>query len=203
MTETILALVPEYGLTLIFAVVSLACLAVPVPASILVLTAGSFAASDDLSLIAVFMTAFMAFVMGDQLAYALARTAGPRLMAFMGRSSRMANAMGRGEELLQQRGTVAVLLSHTILSPICPYVSYLCGAGGLAWGRFSFTAIPGAAIWTFAYVGLGYVFATQLEQLANILGQFFGVVLAAAVAIGTLLHLHGRWRAAADMEKRS
>ncbi|RJE78985.1 DedA family protein [Paracoccus sp. JM45] len=194
MTETILALVPDYGLTLIFLVVSLACLAVPLPASMLVLTAGSFAASGDLSLGWVFVTAFAAFILGDQIAFFIARLAGPKVLAMLGRSPRMAPAIARSENLLQDRGTLAVLLSHTILSPTCPYISYLSGAGGLSHGRFSLAAIPGAAIWTLGYVGLGYVFATQLEQLAQITSQFFGVVLAATVAIGMFMLLRIRWK---------
>jgi membrane protein DedA with SNARE-associated domain len=198
LTDTILALVPDYGLTLIFLVVSLACLAVPLPASMLVLTAGSFAASGDLPLGGVLVTAFAAFIIGDQIAYAIARVAGPRVLALLGRSPRMAPVIARSEGLLQERGTLAVLLSHTILSPTCPYVSYLSGAGGLSRFRFSVAAIPGAAIWTIGYVGLGYAFATQLEQLAQITSQFFGVVLAATVAIGMFVVLRNRWRQASE-----
>ena len=38
MIETILALVPDYGIFLVFGGVALACLAVPLPASMLVFT---------------------------------------------------------------------------------------------------------------------------------------------------------------------
>ena len=48
MTDSVLALVPDYGIFLVFGVVLLACLAVPLPASVLVLTSGSFAAAGDL-----------------------------------------------------------------------------------------------------------------------------------------------------------
>ncbi|NBT33764.1 MAG: DedA family protein, partial [Rhodobacteraceae bacterium] len=50
MTDTLLALVPTYGVWLIFGSVLLSCFALPIPSSILVMTAGGFAASGDLVL---------------------------------------------------------------------------------------------------------------------------------------------------------
>ncbi len=193
MIDTILALVPDYGLILIFAVVFLACLAAPLPASMLVLTAGSFAAAGDLSLLGVLLTTFLAFLFGDQLAYGIARVAGKRLVAALGRSERIGPVVQRSKELLRNRGTSAVFLSHTIFSPTCPYVTYLSGAGGLPWRSFALAAIPGALVWTSAYVALGYVFATQLEMIAQLITNFLGVVLAGAIAVGALLLLRNRW----------
>ena len=53
---------------------------------------------------------------------------------------------------------------------------------------------PGALIWTATYVGLGYTFATQLEQVATILSNFFGVVLAGCVALAAIILLVRRWQ---------
>lgn len=197
MTETVLALVPDYGVFLVFGVVLLACLAVPLPASVLVLTSGSFAAAGDISLLTVFFAATVAYVLGDQLAYGLARKLGPSVLGFFERSERTAPVVEKSKALLQRRGALAVLISHTILSPTCPYVSYLSGAGGLNWRRFTVAAIPGALIWTAMYVGLGYTFASQLEQVASILSNFFGVVLAGAVAVTSVVLLMRRWQAQA------
>lgn len=195
MIEAILALVPDYGLILIFGVVLMACMAVPLPASVLVLTSGSFVASGDLSLGPVLLTGFTAYLIGDQLAFAIASKVGPRLLAVFERSERTAPVLHKSRALLQRRGTLAVFLSHTIFSPTCPYISYLSGAGGLSWRNFTCAALPGAIVWTGAYVGLGYTFATQLEQVAELLSNFFGVVLAGAVALACLLLLKRRWAA--------
>ncbi|QUS36293.1 DedA family protein [Falsirhodobacter algicola] len=196
MTETVLALIPDYGLIVVFAVVMLACMAVPVPASVLTLTAGSFAAVGDLSLPMVLLTAFLAFAIGDQIAFLLASRFGRKLLARFADSPRMGPIIARSEDMLNRRGALAVFLSHTIFSPTCPYVTYLSGSGGLAWSRFTAVALPGAAVWTAGYVGLGYAFASQLEQVATLLSNFFGVVLASAVAIGALAVLRKRWATA-------
>ena len=63
----------------------------------------------------------------------------------------------------------------------------------LSWRAFSLAAVPGAMIWSVGYTSLGYLFATQLEQVAEILGDFFGLILAVAMAFGALVLLKSRW----------
>lgn len=194
MTDYILGLVPTYGLYLIFVVVTLACMAIPLPASMLVLAAGSFAAAGDLVLWQVLAVSFVAYVVGDQLAYRIAAIAGPKLLGRLRGNRKMDRVINKSEALLQRKGKAAVLLSHTILSPTCPYVSYLCGAGGMSWRSFSTVAAFGAALWAAAYVGLGYAFADQLSQVSTILSDFFGLVIAACVLFGSGLWLARRWK---------
>ena len=196
MTETILALVPDYGLALVFCVVFLACLAVPLPASVLVLTAGSFAAVGDLELWQTFIVTAIAFVLGAQAAFWLAYAIGPQLLGRLRGSANAEPVIRRSEVLLARHGSLAVLLSHTVLSPICPYVCYLSGAGGLPWARFTVAAVPGALIWAAAYVGLGHMFASQLEEVAALLSQVLGAILAACAALACLTLLLRRWRRA-------
>ena len=194
MSELVLGLIPDYGLYVVFGVVVLACLAAPLPASMLVLAAGGFAATGDLVLTHVFATTFAAFVIGDQVAFQLARGAGARLLTRLEQRPKLAALLARSEDLLARRGQTAVLLSHTLLSPTCPYVSYLCGAGGMAWRPFSMAALPGAAIWTGGYVGLGYLFAGQISQVSNILSNALGLILAATVLGVSGLWLLRQWR---------
>lgn len=194
MSDVIIGLVPVYGPYLVFGVIFLASLAAPLPASLLTLTAGSFAASGDLSFGVILTTAFLAFVLGDQVAFAIARAVGPKYLPWLAASDRFGPIIARSQDLLQRRGGFAVLLSHTIMSPTCPYVSYLCGAGGLTWRVFTLTAVPGAAIWTAAYLYLGFLFAGQLEVVIETISHFFGFVLAGCVTIACLVILSSRWR---------
>ena len=57
MTETLLALVPTYGLYIVALATALSCLALPIPSSLIMLTAGAFVASEDLNGTATFATA--------------------------------------------------------------------------------------------------------------------------------------------------
>ncbi|QIE43394.1 DedA family protein (plasmid) [Rhodobacteraceae bacterium SC52] len=194
MTDYVLGLIPEYGLYVVFIVVVLACLAAPLPASLLVLAAGSFSAAGDLVLWQVLAVTCLAFIIGDQLAFRIARTAGPSVLRLLRRDKKMAALVARSEALLQKRGGAAVLLSHTIVSPTCAYVSYLCGAGGMPYGMFSAYAGIGALLWSLAYVGLGYVFAGQLSQVSDVLSNFSGLVVAGVFVVGSIAWLIRRWK---------
>ncbi|MEL6572947.1 MAG: DedA family protein [Pseudomonadota bacterium] len=194
MTDYVLGLIPDYGLYVIFMVVALACLAAPLPASVLVLAAGSFAAAGDLVLWQVFAVALLAFILGDQLAFSIAKTAGPRLLGAARRYPKMDELLTKGDDMLQRRGTVAVLISHTIASPTCPYVTYLCGVSGMSRAAFSGYAMIGAVIWAGAYVGLGFAFSNQLTQVSTILSNFFGLVISVIALFASAMWLYRRWR---------
>ncbi len=188
MTDTLLALVPAYGIWLIFGSVLLSCLALPIPSSVLVMTAGGFAAAGDLVLWQVIGAAFGGFVLGDQGTYHVARRGGPALLARFRDRPRAGALLQRAETLLEKRGAVAVYLSRTIVSPLGPYLGYLAGALGFGWVAYSGAAVLGAATWSTAYAGLGYMFATQISQLATLISNFGGIVIAATIAA-----LTGRW----------
>ena len=69
MTETILALIPSYGLWVIFLTLLLCSMAIPVPGSMLMIAAGSFASTGDIDLYLAMGVAYAGYVVGDQTAY--------------------------------------------------------------------------------------------------------------------------------------
>jgi membrane protein DedA with SNARE-associated domain len=193
MTDYLLGLVPDYGLILIFFSVAIACLAVPLPASMLVVASGGFAAAGDFEMWQALTVALVAYVFGDQAAYLIARTLGPPLVNRLKSIKELKPMIASGEALIERRGQSAVFISHTILSPVAPYVTYISGAGNMPWGKFTIAAVPGAAVWATVYVLLGYAFASQLPQLNQMLGSFVGIVVAAAVILLSALWLRKRW----------
>jgi len=90
---------------------------------------------------------------------------------------------------------LAVFLSRTAFSPLGPYVGYLSGALRFHWAAFSLAAVLGAGCWSLAYSYLGYAFATQIGQLARLIGNTVGIMLAGAVALGIGWYLIRSFRA--------
>lgn len=72
----LLGLVPTYGPWLIGASTFLSCLALPVPVSILMLTAGGFVASGDLGALQIVVAALAGEVLGDQAGFRIGRIGG-------------------------------------------------------------------------------------------------------------------------------
>ncbi len=194
MTEVFLPLIASYGLGILFVVVLLACLALPLPASMMAMASGSFAASGDLDLMSSLLVAYIAFIVGDQIAYQLARWGGPALLARLARGPARARMIARAEAFLIKRGVAAVFLSRTIVSPIGPYVSYLCGIAGLNRLSFFAASATGAAVWVAVYIHLGYYFAPYLAELAALLNDGLMVIVSATIAIGAGVWLTRSWK---------
>lgn len=194
MIDSLLALVPLYGLILIGSVVAVSCLAVPLPSSMLVMASGGFAAAGDLVLWQVIAVAFAGYALGDQLAFQLARWGGTPLIDRLKTRPGRAKLVERAEALVARWGAAAVLASRTVVSPLGPWTSYVGGAAGLRWRAYTAAAIPGAAIWATAYALLGFHFAEQISEIATVIVDGAGVILAAAMAFGSGWWLWRSWR---------
>ncbi len=183
MTETLMSLVPTYGLWLIAAVTFLSCLAIPVPSSLLMVAGGAFAASGDLSLAATGTAAYAGAVAGDQTGFAIGRK-GQRWLEKMERGSDQRRAlMEKARAFAARRGAIGVFLSRWLLSPLGPYINFIGGATGLSWSSFTLWAAAGEVVWVTTYTGLGYFFSTQIEMVADIAGNISGFLAAGAVAL--------------------
>ncbi|WP_319411383.1 DedA family protein [uncultured Cohaesibacter sp.] len=194
MTDTILALIPTYGLWVIFLTLLFCSMAIPLPGSMLMIAAGSFASSGDIDLYLAMGVAYAGYIAGDQTAYRVAHMAGPPLLNRFRRSVKAAAMIERAERLLERRGLLAVFLSHTIISPIGPWVSYICGAAQMKWLHFSLASVAGAACWVAAYGLVGYYFADRLADLAQLANDGVGFLLAFAVAAATGWWLLSSWK---------
>lgn len=192
MTETLLALVPEYGALLLGLATYLSCLAVPLPSSLLMLAAGAFIASGDLAPAPVALAALGGAVAGDQTGYALGRWIGAPLRARLTRRPAAAHLVAQAESRLHAAATPAVFLTRWLFSALGPYVNLLAGAARLPHARFTLAAAGGEAVWVTAYTGAGYTFADQIEALAQAASALGGALAAGLVAL-----LLGRvlWRA--------
>lgn len=203
MTDWLLALVPQYGLWLLAATTFLSCLALPFPASIVMLTAGGFAAAGDLVLWQVLVAAAAGGIAGDQLGYWAGRGFGAsflsRLRADPGRDRLLAKA----EAMMDRRGVMAVFLSRWLVSPLGPYVNVIAGSTAYAWPRFTVAGVAGESVWAGLYVGAGYGFAGNVEAASQALGSALGMIggAGAVLALGYWLFSPAEGQAALRGDK--
>jgi membrane-associated protein len=188
MIATGLALITNYGVIVLFATTFLSCLALPVPASLMMLAGGGFAASGDLVLTQTLAAAFCGAVLGDNAGYWLCKKSGAKLTDWLHRSPSRAALIAKAEASLAKWGGSAVFLSRWLFSPLGPYVNLVAGLTALHWPRFVIAGALGEAIWVGVYVGLGYSFADQMTAIGNILGNASGFL-----AGGLLTAFLGRW----------
>lgn len=193
MTDIVLGLIPQYGLYIVFAVVLIACIGIPLPSSVLVLTSGGLAAAGDLEIWQVVLSTLAAFTLGDQLAFNAARYFGPNLLTRLRSSHRLAPLVHKSETMLNKHGTLAVLLSRTVFSPTGPFVGYVSGAHKMGWLSFSVAALTGAMIWTLSYAMIGYLFAGNLPQISNLVASMLVVGVAFICTMAFSIWLLRAW----------
>jgi membrane protein DedA with SNARE-associated domain len=193
MTEIILALVPVYGLALIAVATFLSCLALPIPASLVMLSAGGFGAAGDLVIWQAMAAALAGAVLGDQIGYQMGRI-GARGFAGRPLQPKRAALMAKASAYLHAKGPWAVFFSRWLVSPLGPYVNFAGGAARLDWARFTRAGVAGETVWVTLYVGLGAVFADDILALADLLGSASGLLAALAVAVALALWLRAALR---------
>ncbi len=194
MSETLMALVPVYGIWLIAAVTFLSCLAVPVPSSLLMVAGGAFAAAGDLSLPATGAAAYAGAVAGDQLGFAIGRRAESLIERLKRGPEKRRALILRAQAFADRWGHAGVFLSRWLLSPLGPYVNFIGGATGLNWGAFTLWGAMGELVWVLLYTGLGFVFSDQIQMVADLASNISGLLAAGALAwvLGRLALRSGR-----------
>ena len=85
LTEELLDALLLYGLLALFGVAMIAAVGAPLPASLMLVAAGSFVEQGEMELWQVGIVAIMASVLGDQIGYGMARWGGRRLVARISR----------------------------------------------------------------------------------------------------------------------
>ena len=191
MTDWLLALVPSYGPPLIALAIFASCLALPVPASLLLLAGGGFVAVGDIALLPLVAWAWLGLALGDHSVYWLGRAGGAPLAERLGRK---AASVRKARALLAARGGPFLFLSRWLFSPLGPYVNFGAGAARLPWWTFLIWGTAGEVVWLTIYTGLGYAFAGQLEEASDLALNALMAIGAAAVAIGLGIWLFGTRR---------
>ncbi len=192
--EWLLVLVPTHGLWVLGVATFLSCLAIPIPASLVMLTGGAFAAAGDLVLWQAAMAAIGGAILGDQAGFWGARLAGQPLMHRLGASPGRARVLSRVRRLLHDRGDWAVFLTRWLFSALGPWMNFVAGAAGFATGRFLVFTVLGETLWVALFLGTGYGFASNLDAATDMLGSLLGVLagLGAMIGLGYWLWSHLR-----------
>jgi membrane protein DedA with SNARE-associated domain len=194
--DALFVTVATYGSIAVFVITFLSCLAVPVPASVIMLIGGAFAASGDLQLVKVALSAYAGAVIGDQVGFLLGRAGVGALERWAAARRSRAFLLGRARASIHRWGGLGVFFSRWFVSPLGPWVNFASGAGRMHWARFTAWGAAGEAMWVGLYVGLGYIFAESLPAVVEFTADFNGVILGGvvALALGGLLRMMHRRR---------
>lgn len=184
MTEEILALFALYGLPGICVILAAGQFGVPLPTSILLMTAGALIADGDLSAAQVFAWALAGAVLGDQSGYAVARLGGRSLLGrvFRGGASDTGD-FARAERFSAKWGGFGVFFSRWLVSPLGPWINLTSGLTRYHWGKFLLWDLAGETVWIIGYLSIGYAFSRSIASIAELLANLGWLIGAAALTV--------------------
>lgn len=184
-SEQLLTDLALYGMPVLFGVTVISCAGVPLPTSLLLIAAGSFADHGEMNGTAVIAVASLGAVLGDQIGYAVGRW-GDRALA-----DRISHWVGGEDRLTQAEaharkwGGWGIFLTRWLITPLGPFINLASGFASYPWHRFLLWDVVGEVLWVALYVGLGEIFSHRVQALSSVLGDLTWAVLAfiAAVAL--------------------
>ncbi len=189
MSDYLLATLGLYGVPVLFVALLIGSAGVPLPASLLLVAAGSFVEQGELDLWPVLALSAAGAILGDNVGYALGRLGGRRLTRRLGRLVGGEKKIEDAEAWLKRREGVGVFLSRWLLTPLGPVVNLTAGATEYSWPRFLLYDVLGEVLWVALYVLLGKFFSDRVQALSDLLGDLTWAVLGlvAAIVLGVLL----------------
>lgn len=182
-SDQLLSALVAYGIPLLFAVVLIASAGVPFPVSLMLVAAGSFAKQGTLPLVATIIAGSSAAILGDQLAFGVARSGGRRVVSRFTRRFGGAEKIKRAEALTNRWGGAGIFFSRWLITALGPWINISSGLSDYPWRKFLLWDIAGEIVWVTLYILLGYFFSDRVQYIAQILGNLGWTILALAVAV--------------------
>ncbi|HKO88517.1 MAG TPA: rhodanese-like domain-containing protein [Burkholderiales bacterium] len=181
----------QHGLLVVFLVTLAARIGAPVPAAPLLVVAGGFAMIEEISLVAVFLIAILANLIGDAVWFYAGRGYGARVMKLLCRISLSPDSCVRQSESLISRWGGSSLIAAKFVPGVSVVAAPMAGALGMTTPRFVFFGLIAGALWSAAYLGLGVVFSEQIQDVLVAMSQAGSV---AAIGLAALAIAFVLWR---------
>jgi membrane-associated protein len=183
----ILEALQHYGYPALALIIFVAAVGAPISGNVLLYAAGAFAAFGDFNVFILLPVAVSSAVLGDNLGYYIGRRAGTALLAWFARQKRFRfitpQSLARGRAYLKKRTGWAIFLTRWLIVVLGGPINFLAGIDDYPYLNFLFCDISGQILGAAIPLGLGYIFAESWEEVADILGDFSGLLLALLVAL--------------------
>jgi membrane-associated protein len=177
MSDYLLSTLGVYGLPVLFLILIIGCIGVPMPASLLLLAAGSFVEQGEMSLWPTLLLAAGGAIIGDNIGYALGRWGGRRVSKKLGTLLGGAARLESAKSWLSRWGGAGIFLSRWLFTPLGPFINITSGLTGYPWPRFLFYDLIGEVLWVVLYVMLGRLFSDSVQAMSEVAGDFTWAII--------------------------
>ena len=182
----IVQLLVKHGYAVLFASVFARQMWLPVPAILVLIAAGALAGSGRMTLAIALGLAIIACLLADMVWYEAGRRWGGQILHFIyGFALDPDGAARRSKQTFVRHGRRTLMLAKFVVGLDAATPS-LAGLSGISRFRFIAFDAVGAALWSGAYAGLGYVLGKDLDRVAAYavrLGALWVTVVFEALAV--------------------
>jgi membrane protein DedA with SNARE-associated domain/rhodanese-related sulfurtransferase len=192
--NTLIELLTQQGILLIFAITFAARVGLPLPAAPLLVVAGGLAAAGALSWPALLVAAILANLLGDAVWYQAGRVYGHRVMRLLCRISLSPDSCVRQSESLIDRWGGSALLAAKFLPGISVVAAPMAGALGMSLRRFVCFDLVAGALWSAGFLALGLLLSEQVQQTLEMLADAGIAALLILLLLVAALVLRRWWR---------
>ena len=191
--QFVLSAITHYGYPILFASLFAETVGLPLPAALALLVAGGASAKGPLQPGLVLVTALTAILLGDALMFLLGRYTGWWLLGLLCRLSLNPEAcILRSAESFYRRGRL-VLVVAKFLPGVNTMAPPLAGSMNMRLLQFWPLDLAGAALYTLAYGGAGFVFSNFLPLVTKQY-ELIGRIVAGIIALVILIYFGSRVR---------
>jgi membrane-associated protein len=183
LSDYLLGTLGVYGVPALFAVLLVGSIGVPMPASLLLLVAGSFVAQGELSLWQVLLLGSAGAIIGDNIGYALGRWGGHHVARRISRWTGGEAGLRRADVWLRRWAGAGIFLSRWLLTPLGPLINLTSGMTDYPWPRFLLYDVLGEALWVGLYVLLGKFFSDRVQVVSEFFGDFTWMIVGLVVVV--------------------
>jgi len=183
--DTTIAVLVRYGYLVVFGSVLAEQIGAPIPAIPFLLAAGAAAGTGQLSFALLLLLSGIASLIADMTWYVIGRLGGAKVLGWLCRISLEPDScVRRTGAIFSKHGPRSLMIAKFIpgFSTIAPP---LAGVVRMPLGRFVLFSALGGLFWAGAFIALGWIFARQLEIVADYavrLGSWTLVLIGAALA---------------------
>lgn len=157
-----------------------------------VIVAGALASRDLIDIRLLVLSAWVGSFLADQVAFALGRSAGPKLLE---RAPKLKPRVAKATAWLETNATLFIL-SFRFVYGLRNVAAIAIGLSAISWRRFALLNFVAAGVWATSFAGIGYVAGQAIEAMAEHVARRIGLgalAVFALIVIGLLIR--NRWLA--------
>ncbi len=173
----ILAFVLHHGYSVLAGWVFIEQMGLPLPSLPLMLAAGALAGAGRLNFVLCLLLCVLASVIADGFWYQLGRRKGVKVLQWLCRISLEPDSCVRRTEGIFEKNGPRALLFAKFVPGLNAVATPLAGVFHMRLRRFVLFDAAGAFLWVGTYLGLGYLFSSQIERIAQGASQLGGWLL--------------------------